>query len=527
MTPLIQTLQNPELYDHPIEKFEVVETHISLVLLTGSYVYKIKKPVNFGFLDFSTLEKRRHYCEEELRLNSRLAPHLYVDIVAITGSVDHPQLNGSGQVVEYAVRMRQFPQRAQLDLMLAAGQLGGDIIDRLADRVAMFHLEIDATEANQYFGDFDHIRQPMTENFSQISDAVKDPSQKTGLDEIERWTLQQLDSLMPLIRLRKDQGFVRECHGDMHLRNIAWWHNEIVIFDCIEFNPNLYWIDVMSEIAFLVMDLEDRQQNQLAQRFLNRYLEITGDYEGLKLLRMYKVYRALVRAKVEALRSVQEQAGSEEYKQSMQVFRQYLDLATGYLKPIQPLLIINFGLSGAGKSFISRQLAELLPAIQLRSDVERKRIYNIAATEQSSQEQQRWLYSREATDKTYARLLAIATVLLDGGYSVVIDAANLKKIARQTFVELAQAKQVPYLILAFEAEKGILSERIEHRVHKGEDASDATLAVLEQQILTMEALTQEELEHAIVLDTGAKLDIDGLCKQIQYAYSANTNCSSL
>jgi len=514
MNSLIHALQNPKLFDHPVESFKIVETHISQVLLTGQFVYKIKKPVNFGFLDFSSLEKRRFYCEEELRLNRRLAPHLYIDVVAIKGSEQHPRFDGEGEVIEYAVKMRQFPQQAQLDELLSAGQLSVEIIDRLADKLAQFHSTIPCASQNSPYGDIEHIRQPMLENFTQIRQAIRDPAQISMLDEVEKWTLQQLNDLEPVIRLRKSQAYIRECHGDMHLRNIAWWNNEILIFDCIEFNPNFYWIDVMSDIAFLIMDLEDRNQQELAQRFLNRYLEISGDYQGLPLLRLYKVYRAMVRAKVDALRLSQQDPASRDYQLGLQGFRQYMALAKSYLEKSPTRMLINFGLSGSGKSVISRQLAQRLPAIQVRSDIERKRLYQMPLQGQSPLEFRQQLYSRQATDKTYARMQEIATTLLQAGYTTIIDAANLKKRARQIFVELAKSLGISYLILYFRADEKVLRERVVERAQAGEDVSDATLQVLEQQIENLEAIDDQEQNYSLQVDSQAAVDIQALIKQI-------------
>ena len=519
---LIQALQNPALYDHPVEKFEVIETHISWVLLTGEYVYKIKKPVDFGFLDFSTLEKRQHFCEEELRLNRRLAPDLYLGVVSITGSEDQPQLNGTSVAIEYAVKMRQFPQFAQLDRMLVSGQLDPSIIDRLADKVAKFHLSIKSVETGSPYGDVDHLKIPMLENFTQIREAIDEAEVKPALDKLERWTQRQLVALAPGFAERKADGFVRECHGDMHLRNIAYWQDEIVLFDCIEFNPNLYWIDVISEIAFLIMDLEDRDQKALAQRFLNRYLEITGDYEGLRLLKFYKVYRAMVRAKVDALRLKQEQAGSAEYRQTFDEFHQYLELAEKYIQPTQPLLLINYGLSGSGKSINSRKLAEILPAIQLRSDIERKRFFKVPPFGVATVDRE-VLYSAEAHDRTYARLVELAGKLLKAGFTVIVDAANLHRKRRQQFVELAESMRVPYLILAFEVEEEILRQRVEQRTRTNEDVSDATVSVLEEQLENHEPISEEEQAYTIVIDTSGKIDFDTIVEQVRNKTCADQN----
>jgi len=511
---LIKALQNPALYDHSTDRIEVIETHISWVVLTGPYAYKIKKPVNFGFLDFSSLDLRHHYCSEELRLNRRLAPQLYLEVVPICGSEIRPRLDGPGEAIEYAVKMRQFEQSAQFDRLLASGKLGRAIIDRLADKVARFHLSVPSARQESEYGDVDHVRQPMLENFSQIRDAIDDAGVLTQLDALEHWTKQQLQQLAPLIRARKANGFVRECHGDMHLRNIALWQDEIVVFDCIEFNANLYWIDVISEIAFLVMDLEDREQEALAQRFLNGYLEITGDYAGLQLLRFYKVYRAMVRAKVDALRTVQEQPGSGEYRQTFADFRQYLDLAARYIEPPTPMLLINFGLSGSGKSVTTRQLVEALPAIQLRSDVERKRLFKVAPFGNAAPDRHT-LYAAEAHDRTYERLVDIARGLLEAGYTVVIDAANLQRRRRQQFVVLAESMQLPYRILAFEVDEPVLRQRVELRAIAGEDVSDATLEVLQSQLESVEPLSADELAHAVLIDTAGDVDIDAVAANIR------------
>ncbi|MFK5913652.1 MAG: AAA family ATPase [Woeseiaceae bacterium] len=511
---LIESLQNPALYDHPIIEFEVIETHISWVLLTGDYVYKIKKPVNFGFLDFSTLEKRHFYCEEELRLNRQLAPDLYLSVVTIHGSEENPELNGHGPAIEYAVKMRQFPQSTQLDRLLTKQGIDNLVMDKLASKVAHFHLSIDSVKNTSDFGDLNHVRQPILENFEQIRACIDDSATVSQLEKLEHWSKQQLEELAELIQKRKAQGFVRKCHGDMHLRNIALWNNDITIFDCIEFNKNFYLIDVMSEIAFLIMDLEDRDQDTLAQRFLNSYLEITGDYEGLRLLQLYKVYRALVRAKVNALRLGQEQTGSKEYQQTLKDFMQYLKLAEKYIHPTVPCLLINHGLSGSGKSTITRILLEKFPAIQVRSDVERKRLFKVSENNKSTAAIEKGIYTTDATQQTYTRLLDIAQCLLSAGYSVVIDATNLKFQQRQPFIELAKLNHVPYFILTYKASEKTLRNRVIQRSQEGDDVSDATLNILQHQIETYAPLAEEEKPFTIEIDTDKNIDVEKIISHI-------------
>lgn len=518
MTFTITSMLKPEVFDHPVKAIELVETHISWVLLTGDVAYKIKKPVNFGFLDFSTLEKRQFYCNEELRLNRRLAPDLYLDVVTINGVGENIEINGKGPVMEYAVKMKQFPQSAQLDRILNKYGLDNVVIDKLAKKIARFHMSVDSANKDSSYGDLKHIQQPILENFLHIRKNIADQGINPLLEKLEYWSKQKLDEVAGVIEQRRQQGCVRECHGDMHLRNIALWKNEIVIFDCIEFNPNFYWIDVISEIAFLVMDLEDRGQDALAQRFLNSYLEITGDYEGLRLLPLYKVYRAMVRAKVDALRTGQEQPGTLEYKKTYDDFYQYLKLAERYTHKTKPCLLITHGLSGSGKTFSTRLILEKYPAIQIRSDVERKRLYQVASGSDTQTKINQGIYSAEATQTTYERLVEIARVLIGAGFSVVVDAANLKLQQRQLFGGLAKEMGVPYFILDYNASVATLRERVKQRSQIGEDMSDATLGILEHQLENHEPLLAEEKPYTISIDTDKTINVNEIVSHI-YASS--------
>jgi uncharacterized protein len=512
---LIEALQNPALFKHTVKKIDFIETHISWVFLTGEYVYKIKKPLNLGFLDFSSLEKRHFYCQEEIRLNRRLAPQLYLEVVAICGSAAQPNLEERGPVIEYAVKMRQFPQSAQLDRLSSNEKLDHRIIDKLASNVANFHLAIKSASTDSIFGDLEHIRQPMLENFQHIRTCVDNIRIESVLHKLERWSQQQFDELTEFIRQRKTKGFIRECHGDMHLRNIAWWDNEIIIFDCIEFNKNFFWIDVISDIAFLIMDLEDRQQNALANRFLNRYLEITGDYAGVRLLIFYKVYRALVRAKVDAIRANQEAEGTQVYHEAFNNFVQYLHLAEGYTNAASPCLLINHGLSGSGKSYLSQLILEKFPAIQIRSDVERKRLFQVPPDKVNSGAVEQGIYTAEATSRTYMQLVKIAKKMLAAGYSVIIDAANLKQQQRQLFIDLATSMHVPFLIIDYRAPLNILRRRIEKRAKHQDDVSDATHEVLAHQLTITEPFASLERPFVLTINTDEEIKIDNVINRIQ------------
>lgn len=255
---LILSMQNPDLYDHPVDGFQVIETHISQVILTGDYAYKIKKPMDFGFLNFSTLDRRKHFCEEELRLNRRLAEKLYLEVVPITGTPDAPILGGEGEAFEYAIKMRQFGQDQLFDRLQEQGQLPSDLLTDLARQVAGFHDQLPPVPDDKPLGTPEAVFAAMQENFDQIRPLIDDPDLLMQLDNLQAWTESTFERQRDLIAHRRANGMVRECHGDLHLANITRFDGEVTVFDCIEFNEPFRWIDVINDLAFLLMDLESR-----------------------------------------------------------------------------------------------------------------------------------------------------------------------------------------------------------------------------------------------------------------------------
>ncbi|MBI3042576.1 MAG: AAA family ATPase [Betaproteobacteria bacterium] len=498
--PLIAALMRPECYAHRVREIRMLETHISWVFLTGDFAYKIKKPLNLGFLNFSTLEARRYYCEKELVLNRRLAKEMYLDVVSIRGTPAAPQLDGRGPVFEYAVKMREFPQRALAAGMLARGEFGALEIDALAAVVSRFHQDAAAAGADARHGTPALVLAQAIQNFEQIAPRLDAPADVAALNALRLWTEHNYVEHQEDFAARRQEGFVRECHGDLHLGNIAVIHGRPVAFDCIEFNEDLRWIDVMSEVAFLVMDLEDRRRGDLAWRFLNRYLESTGDYAGLAVLRFYLVYRALVRAKVHALRACQAGAGTAESDRLWGAFREYLKLATGFTRPERPVLVITHGLCGSGKTTATLELAGLLGAVRLRSDLERKRMHGLAPLAASRSGVAQGIYTRDADAETYRQLASLAHGALDAGCSVLVDATFLKRRERRRFRSLAADRRLPFLILDFAAPETLLRERVSRRRARGEDASEADLAVLTRQLTVREPLTAEEQAGAVVVD---------------------------
>jgi len=473
----------------------VLETHISYVLLTGRYAYKIKKAVELAFLDFRTLEARRLFCEREVRLNRRLAPALYLGVVPIQGDTEAPVLGGDGPAIEYAVKMLEFPQDALASTLLARGALGAADIDALAANIASFHKTIDIASATGAHGTPAGILRLALQNVTEIDGLATSEAEHREVARLREWTENEYHRRGRVLQLRLEQGFVRECHGDLHLGNIARMDGELVVFDGIEFNDDMRWIDTMSEVAFTIMDLEHRGRAELSHRFLNAYLEHTGDYAGLAVLSFYLVYRALVRAKVALLRAAQEEEVAASASRSEA--GRHLALAAKYAAAPHPALIITCGLSGSGKTTGSQAFLERVGAVRVRSDVERKRRHGVAALERSSNAVDVALYTPRETDGTYERLKHLARSIVEAGWTVVVDATFLRRGQRQTFRDLATALRVPFAILSFNAPAATLRKRIAERHAHGADASDADLGVLSYQIATREPLTEDERRCAI------------------------------
>ena len=497
---LIRSLHDPACYDHAAGPVRVIETHISWVLLTGEFAYKIKKPLDLGFLDFSSLSKRLHACCDEVQLNRRLAPAIYLDVVPITGTPAAPRVNGSGETFEYAVQMRQFPPDATLDRLDAEGGLTAHHVEAIAATLARFHREGCArATADSPWGSPEKIWQPVAQNFAQIAPRLDDPADRQRLEALQRWSEAEHARLAPLMTARKRDGFVRECHGDLHLGNLAWVDDQLLVFDCIEFNPELRWIDIQSEVAFCTMDLLQRGHADWAWLFLNAWLEQTGDYAGLALLRYYAVYRALVRAKVAAIRT--SQTAGPERDAALAEVRTLLRLATTLTHPRPVRLDITHGLSGSGKTTITRKLMQTAGAIRLRSDVERKRLAGLDALAKSGSGVGQQLYAADATRRTYDHLARLAGGILDAGWPVIVDATFTARWQRDLLREVARIRKVEFRILDFPVPVATLRERIIQRSREGKDASEADLAVLQHQLDTEEPLGADERAEIANIDT--------------------------
>lgn len=467
---------------------ERIETHISTLLLHGDLADKLRKPLALPFLDFSLAAARRHDCEEELRLNRRTAPQLYLDVRPVLGRPEAPRIGEPGDeagAIDWLLRMRRFDNDLLLDRLATRGALSDAHVDALARRVADFHAALPSSPAA--WGDPAEVRAWAQANFAALGDAAG-----TELHGLHDWSEREFERIAPLLALRRAQGFVREGHGDLHLGNIVLVDGEPLPFDGIEFNPALRHTDTMADAAFVFMDLWRHGLPRAAWRFASAYVERGGDHGGLPLLPFFAVYRALVRAQVAAIR--------HDDRALQRDLRCAASLAA--LRRARPLLLLVSGVSGSGKSTVALELLQALGALRVRSDVERKRLAGVAVTARPTPEQARTLYGTTMTQRTYARLNAVAADLLRAGLNVVVDAAALRRDEREALRTLAAAAGADFRIVECIAPEPVLRERIAQRIADDRDASDATLAVLDLQWRVREPLAPEE--DALTLDTNAE-----------------------
>ncbi len=474
----------------PGQAVSLLQTPASWVLLTPLWAYKIKKPIALPFLDFSTLALRHAACLEELRLNQRTAADLYVDVQAITGTPVLPQWGGEGPVIEYAVRMRRFDDGQRLDRCCRAGQLTEAHMLQLAQSIAQLQRDAARAPPDGTWGKSRSVTQPALDNLDIGERLLTDAPDAAALQRLRAWTLQQAQALAPLVEQRRQAGWVRECHGDLHLANMVLIQGQVRLFDALEFNPGLRWIDVASDLAFSYMDLLQNGQGGLANVLVNAVLAESGDYDCAPLLRFYAVYRAMVRAKVAALMWEQGQAPSD-----LALARDYLGLAERLAHPAPPRLVITHGVSGSGKTVASGAWLRADASgnfLRIRSDLERKRMFGLAPLQRSDAAQTAALYAGDAHQRTYAHLRALAAQALRAGWSVLVDAAFLRRAERDDFHRLADECGVAFEILAPQVDVEVLRERVRARAAAGTDASDAGPEVLERQLSWVEPLSADE-----------------------------------
>lgn len=484
----IAALLRPEAWSHPVDALELVETHVSWVVLTGAFAYKIKKPVRFDFVDASSLATRKRLCEEELRLNRRMAGEIYLDVVPITAVAGGGLRVGCrGPAVEYAVRMRQFDRSEELPALLERAAIDAVDMAELGARLAAFHEASPAVAAGERAGSHGQVAALLLDNLASLRSVVgEEPGVPELLATTEGWMRRELEQRRELIEARQAAGRVRECHGDLHAGNVVRSGGRLLPFDALEFNPLLRWTDVAADVGFLHMDLCARGQRGFAGVLLDAWLNACGDYQMLRVLRLYEVHRALVRAKVDAISLAA--LASRHQAALRKRLGDRLATVTSLLSPCAPLLVLMHGPSGSGKSWFSERLVPLLGTVRVRSDRERKR--QAAAR-----------YSAEAQASTYARLRDCADAALDGGWDVILDATFLDGGQRAACRTLAARYGARLLIVDCAADVDTLSERVARRQREGRDPSDASREVLARQLAGGTALDAMELGAALRVDT--------------------------
>ncbi len=486
-----------------------IETHISFVLVAGDHAYKVKKALRTPFLDQSTLALRQRACQEELRLNRRLAPDLYLAVVPITGTPAQPELDGPAAAIDVAVQMRAFAPGGLWEELAAGGQLGAAQIDELAAVIDRFHAAAAVADPGGRLGTPDQVRAPLLQSLDELEGLGPAVAPAVLLQSMRRWEAAAFERLRPLLAQRLAQGRVRECHGDLHLGNVTVIEGCSTVFDGIDFNDDFRWIDVISEVAFMAMDLHAHGLPQLAHRFINAYLERGGDYAGVPVLNYYLVHRALVRAKVHGWRAAQcaaapaglaeggtdgTAAGIAEVVRA--AARRYLDLARDFSQRDRPaaLLMLTHGYAGSGKSTATQGLLEAIGAIRIRADVERKRLASLQPLDRSGAQPASALYSPAMTAATYAQLARLAAPVLAGAYPAILDATFLRRAQRDAARQFAAQQGARCVMLDFDVDPALLRQRLRARTARGNDASDADEAVLDMQLQTAEPLQPDEVE---------------------------------
>ncbi|MBE9204733.1 AAA family ATPase [Synechocystis salina LEGE 06099] len=504
---LLQTLQRTDFYPHRVQKpIQCLQTHCSVVFLTGKYAYKLKKPVDLGFLDYSTPAKRKHFLEEELRLNSPVAPDIYQEVLAVELKDNQWQWqekeepagdNDNSQPKDYLLKMAQFPQDCLFLSLFEQGKLSSQDIIALAKRVAEFHQGTVTNAEITSFGDPEVIWQSVSANFAATEKYLGIAQETDKYQQIRQFSENFYQSQEQIFRERQAMGKIRECHGDLHLRNLCQWRGKIQLFDRIEFNQPFRFVDVMYDIAFTVMDLQAKGRTDWAYLFLNTYLEQTGDWHGLQVLPFYLCRQAYVRAKVTSFLLDDANLTKVEKEQALGTAKDYYHLAWQYSQQGQQIkreIVLMAGLSGSGKSTVAQHLGQLLPAVHIRSDAVRKHLGGVNLDKPGKAN----LYSKAMTEKVYHQLLDLATLVVNSGFNIILDAKFDRVSWRSPIVEFALREQLSLTIINCDAPIEVLTKRLQCR--RG-DISDANETLLLLQALDWEDFTESEEPWVFYLDT--------------------------
>ncbi|OMW60886.1 bifunctional aminoglycoside phosphotransferase/ATP-binding protein [Burkholderia pseudomallei] len=489
-------LRRASTYPHPAGPIVRIETHLSVVYLVGRFAYKRLKPFDFGFANFSELAARRRACEAELALNRPLAAPIYLAAGPLVRRARGLRLFGAGTAVDHVVRMRRFDERMLFSRLLARGALDAADIDAAATRLAAYHLHAPRDIPRRAYGSARELRRQLDDMLAPLERALGAALPAS----LRAWCVRRCDELAAHLDARRADGYVRACHGDLHLNNVVKRGRDALMFDCIDFDDALRWIDVINDLSFLLMDLHAHDRAALAHRLLNRWLDETGDFAGLAALPLYVAYRALVRALVATMR-----AGGDAAARAARIerARRYVDVAAHAARARRPCLLLCHGYSGSGKSVASRALADVSGAIRLSSDSERKRARPFAAVD--ARPLPASAYTPQQIDAQYERLRALARDVLRAGYTALVDATFLSHARRARFFALARELGVPVYVLDFHASRACLERRVDARAAARDDRSDAGAAVLTTQRASADPLDADERARTIGFDTDVPL----------------------
>ena len=504
LPPFVQALLNPEAYPQKPQRVELAQTHISFVFLTGPYVYKVKKPVDLGFLNFSTLELRRFYCEQEVLLNRRLAPDVYLGVEEIREQAPGRfGIGGPGVTVDYAVKMRQLPRDRMMNHLLDEGRVSQEDVRSLAVLLARFHAEAEASDVIARFGSPESVGRNSRENFEQTEKYLGRTVSPQRWEETSAYTQAFLEEQRPLLERRQEDGKIRDCHGDLHSGQI-FLAEKVYVLDCIEFNERFRYIDIVNDLAFLAMDLEFHGRRDLAKALVETYTTSSGDQEAQGLLDFYKCYRACVRAKVSSFQLDDPSIPGPDKTHAARLASEYFDLAHSYaVKGKGPFLLICSGMVGTGKSTVAQELAQRSGFALLSSDLVRKALAGIPASEHRWERFESGMYSADFTRRTYDELFRRAKELLREGRSVILDASFRKAQEREKARALADESGAQIYVLECVCSEEEVKARLEIRLLQGGSPSDGRWEIYLEQKGIVEPVAEVPRFRHLVLDTTA------------------------
>jgi uncharacterized protein len=473
-----RALLDPRIYVEKPSKVDLMQTQMSFIFLTGKFVYKLRKAVNLGYLDYTTLEKRHFFSDQEVKLNRRLSPEVYLGVIPVNKGKRCFSLGGQGEVIDYVVKMSYLPQDRMMNVLLDRNRVTPDMVRKVARKLVEFHSKAATGPEISSFGNIEAVQYNTNENFSQTEKYFGIAITPGQFNRIKEYTNNFLLQKASVFKQRTTDSKIRDCHGDLHSQHICFT-DTISIFDCIEFNDRFRYCDVASEIAFLAMDMDHYGRADLSRSFIDAYVDESRDAQIPDVLKFYKCYRAYVRGKVGCFKYDDPYISDVERKLTLQLTRGYFELAASYARS-KPLLFITVGLVGSGKSTLSQALAKRLGATVISSDIVRKKLASIPATEHHFNEMDSGIYSENHTRLTYDTLFKEAGDILKKGDSVILDASFIKAEDRVRAKQLADQAGTDLFILECRLDEANTRRRLSKRL-KNVSVSDGRWEIYEPQ----------------------------------------------